>query len=132
MESPSKDGTKLGSAERELRRPSMVSGPERHASPEAAARLRRAQFADRAARRLIAMGGVGVLVAVLAIFVFVGAEAVPLLGGTHVDETAQISSKSRIAAVRCDEYRMLVYALDDAGVLRVVAAEGGAVRQEVR
>ena len=132
MESPSKDGTKLGSAGRELRRPSMVSGHEMHASPAAAARLKRAQFTDRAARRLIAMGGVGVLVAVLAIFVFVGAEAVPLLGGTQVGETASVPARGRIAALRCDEYRRLVYSLDDAGVLRVVEPETGAVRKEVR
>jgi phosphate transport system permease protein len=110
----------------------MVSGPEMHASPEATARLKRAQFIDRAARRLIAMGGVGVLVAVLAIFVFVGAEAAPLLGGTRVDETARLPARSRVAALRCDEYRRLVYALDDAGVLRVLEPASGAVRREVR
>src|SRR5262245_39407963 len=123
MESPSKDGTKAGSAERELRRPLPVSGRDPHASPEAVARLRRARFADRAARRVIALGGVGVLVAVLAIFVFVGAEAVPLLHGAKVDETRDVVPHGRSVALRCDEYRMLVYELDDAGVLRVVDAQ---------
>src|SRR5262245_57825260 len=132
MESPSKGGTKTGSAEREFRRPSIVSGAERHSTPEAAARLRRARLADRMARYAIAMGGVGVLVAVLAIFVFVGAEAEPLLHPPHVDDARRLEARAPAAALRCDEYRSLVYSLDVAGVLRVVDAEGGAVRHELR
>src|SRR5262245_36445548 len=83
--------------------PAPASDP--HGTPEAAARLRRARFADRTVARLIRVGGVGVLLAVVAIFVFVGAEAAPLLRDATVRPAGEVAAPGGVAALACDEYR---------------------------
>src|SRR6185295_18934172 len=96
------DGTKQGSAGPTLRRPSAIPGGDQHSSPEAAKRLRRARVVDRAMARLIAAGGTLVLVAVLAIFVFIAIEAWPLVRPATlgpVRSTATVAKTPRALAV---------------------------------
>jgi phosphate transport system permease protein len=122
------DGAKAGSAGRELRRPSPLPDGDQHSTPEAVARLRRARAVDRTARWAILLGGVGVLVAVLAIFVFIGAEAVPLLRAPRV-EAVRETRPGRVLAVRCDEYRELVHRLDASGELVAASAATGEAKK---
>jgi phosphate transport system permease protein len=124
-------GTNPGSAERELRRPSPLSGPDPHSTPEAVARLRRARLTDRIARNAILCGGVGVLVAVLAIFVFVGAEAVPLFRSPKAGAPRDVPG-GRALVIGCDEYRSLVHRLDATGEIVVADATTGTPRRRAR
>jgi len=126
------DGTNTGSAERELRRPSPVLGADQHSTPEAAKRLRRARFVDRIAAGAITLGGAGVLVAVLAIFVFVGMEAWPLVRPAELGAPRDVRSPTRALAVRCDEYRALVLRLDATGELVAADAVTGEAKKRVR
>ncbi len=105
---------------------------DQHSTPEAVARLRRARIVDRIARRAIGLGGVGVLVAVLAIFVFVGAEAVPLLWDSKASTGREIPAGRRPLAVRVDEYRALVCVADDDGALVARDAATGEARRSAR
>jgi phosphate transport system permease protein len=123
------DGTKTGSAERELRRPSPLPGADQHKTPEAARRLHRARIVDRLATRGIALGGVGVLVAVLAIFVFVAIEAFPLIKPASLGAAHDVAASTRTLAVRCDEYRALVTRLDATGDLVCADAVSGAEKK---
>jgi phosphate transport system permease protein len=132
MKSPSADGTNAGSAERGLRRPPAVSGHQVHSSPEAVRRLRRARLIDRVAKNLIALGGIGVLLAVLAIFVFVGAEAAPLAMPAKVEAGRTLPPAPRVLAMRCDEYRALVFRLEDSGELVASDAATGATTRSVK
>jgi phosphate transport system permease protein len=95
-------------------------------------RLRRARFFDRLAGRVIAAGGVGVLIAVLAICVFIGAEAAPLALPTKVESARATPPAARAVAVACDEYRALVHRLDASGELVVADAATGEPRERAR
>jgi phosphate transport system permease protein len=87
---------------------------------------------DRIAARAIATGGVGVLVAVLAIFVFVGLEAWPLLGSASLTPAGSAPTPADVLAVGCDEYRVLVHRLDASGELVVADAKTGEARTRAR
>ena len=123
------DGTEAGSAGREPGRPSPIPGGDPHSTPEAVARLRRARLIDRTAARLIAAGGIGVLVAVLAIFVFVGAEARPLLDRPSISEIGRPVVAPSPLALRVDEYRSLISLLDAKGGLVIADAATGEARK---
>ena len=105
---------------------------DQHSTPDAIARLRRARLTDRLAARVIALGGVGVLVAVLAIFVFVGAEAVPLIHEATTTPGRRLPAASRALALRVDEYRAIVCVTDDDGALVARDAETGIAIQTAR
>lgn len=104
---------------------------DRHTSPDAVARLRRARLADRVSARVIRIGGVAVLVAVVAIFAFVGAEAVPLLSGADLTPGPTFAAPGDVRAVGCDEYRSHVSVVLANGDLAVIdAASGAEVRRD--
>ncbi|MCE9635691.1 MAG: ABC transporter permease subunit [Planctomycetes bacterium] len=107
--------------------PAPAPHEDRHSTPEAVTRLKRARLADRTAGRLIRIGGLGVLVAVVAIFVFVGAEALPLLRGARLTQGPELKAASAVAAVATDEYVAGVSAVLDTGELVVLDAKTGAV-----
>jgi phosphate transport system permease protein len=106
--------------------PAQVPAGDRHSSPEAAARLRRARLLDRAAGRVIVVGGVAVLAAVVAIFVFVGAEATPLLSRAVLTPGTVLRASAPVAAVSTDEYNANVAAVLATGELVVIEAATGA------
>ena len=105
---------------------------DQHSSPEAVRRLHRARRADRVARTTIAIGGLGVLAAVIAIFVFVGWEAVPLL---RSPATAVVPPPKPLGApllaLRSDEYRSVVTVLTGGGELVLVDASSAEIRKRV-
>ena len=104
---------------------------DRHTTPEAVSRLRRARVADRLAGHAIRVGGVMVLVAVVAILVFIGAEAAPLLRGAVVTPGPVLTAPGPVAAAATDEYRTNVAAVLAAGDLVVLDGTTGAeIRRE--
>jgi phosphate transport system permease protein len=103
-----------------------------HATPEAVARLRRARRADRAAGRAIRIGGVAVLLAVVMIFVFVGAEAVPLFGGATLTPGADVRFPAPVVAIASDEYRTHVAGVTRDGEAVVLDAATGGEKRRVR
>lgn len=103
-----------------------------HQAPDAASRLRRARFIDRLAARVISVGGIGVLAAVVAIFVFIGYEVLPLLGSATVDEAGSFDSATGVLAVDVDEYRTAATTVSSDGVVRTFGLDDGAQRSEVK
>src|SRR5687767_9830014 len=94
-------------------------------SQKAAAKKRigRLKRIDRAAVFVITMGGIAVVIAVLAILVFVAAEAIPLFtsakltsaGDVPVPIDLQPDRAEQMRAVGVDEYRKYVYAVEPIG-----------------
>jgi phosphate transport system permease protein len=99
---------------------------EKHKVPDAASRLRRARMVDRLARRLISAGGMGVLAAVIAIFVFIAYEVVPLLGSAEVDAKDSFAGAQGVLAVDVDEYLTAATTVAADGVIRTIPFATGA------
>jgi phosphate transport system permease protein len=103
-----------------------------HETPEQiSARLRRARMWDRFAKRTISVGGVGVLAAVIAIFVFIGWEALPLLKSAVADlsDTKPLPNDGAALAVVSDEYREVVSYVDPGGEVVFLDAATGETRR---
>ena len=103
-----------------------------HETPaQVSRRLRRARFVDRLAKHTISVGGVGVLAAVIAIFVFIGWEALPLLEGADVDQDAAtlVAGDGSPLAIVSDEYRAVVAAVTTTGNVVFLDAETGEKRR---
>ncbi|HXV14473.1 MAG TPA: ABC transporter permease subunit [Candidatus Krumholzibacteria bacterium] len=88
------------------------------------------RFADRLAAACISVGGVGTILAVSAVFLFLASVVVPLFtrGDTEPVATMPLDgSKSarRALHVGTDEYRVLGWSLDADGVVRVFRADTG-------
>ncbi len=103
-----------------------------HIDPATERRLRRAHLADRIARRVISIGGVGVLGAVIAIFAFVAWEALPLLRPSDVapGAAAPMKAVAPVLALASDEYREALAVIRADGVVAVRDAATGAARRE--
>ena len=95
----------------------------------------RTRLFDRLGRYLIAGGGIGIIAAVLGIFVFVAGETYPLFGGAEVHPTGSIAlPEGPPLAVGVDPYRQFAFAVVPSGlefrglpsgeVVRHVAPEG--------
>lgn len=120
----------------------MTPQPEKPSSRRDGARMRassrrtswKVHFADRLMSGIIRVGGVGVIVAVLGILVYLAAVTLPLFS------TAQTSPLSRGRLpftepplfVSIDEHRTSVMWLDPEGVLRAAGADTGEVYFERR
>ncbi len=72
---------------------------------------------DRIARWVITGGGVGLILAVLAILVFIVREAAPLAGGADLDAQAVVSPEERGFATGVDEYREIGFVAHRDGVM---------------
>ena len=85
--------------------------------------------AERTAKSLITVGGVGTILAVLGICVFLVWVVLPLFRGADVREVHTAATAGRadaeVVATGVDEHRVLTWELDAAGVLRVRAAVDG-------
>ena len=82
------------------------------------AQIRRSRIFDRAGRYLIAAGGIGVIAAVLGIFVFITRETFPLfLGARHAAEPAvAVADGSGVHAIGIDPNREVAFTLDAGGI----------------
>jgi phosphate transport system permease protein len=97
----------------------------------AAARITRLKRIDRAAVGIITLGGIGIVVAVLGILVFIAAEAVPLFRGARIERlpgvpVATAMSPANAGALRAfgiDEYRLYLHTVEPDGrvVFRTLA-----------
>ncbi len=86
---------------------------------------------DRGMRCSVSAGGVGVILLVCAILVFLIAEAVPLALPARVGETSIQSIPGGLGvALRVDEHRTFAAGITPSGVLRVVRLEDGGVELE--
>ena len=77
----------------------------------------RTRLFDRLGRYLIAGGGIGIIAAVLGIFVFVVRETYPLFGGAEVHSTGSITlAEGPPLAVGVDPYREIAFAVVPSGL----------------
>ena len=90
----------------------------------ASRRITRLRRIDRAAVLVITLGGIGVVVAVLGILVFVASEAIPLfLAGSVVSAgrvpvaTALTDGGGALRAIGVDEYKKYLYTVEPSGTL---------------
>lgn len=82
---------------------------------------------DRFMTRFIAIGGLGVIVAVFGIFVFILSQILPLFGGAKVSEAQTLTlSQGEFAALLLDEAGKSPALLDRAGRILFVPADGQA------
>jgi phosphate transport system permease protein len=111
--------------------PGVTTSAVRERMTAAAARIARLKRIDRAAVGVITLGGIGIIVAVLGILVFIAAEAVPLFRPAHVADSGVVPvstalTRANAAALRAagtDEYRRYFYTVEPDGriVFRSVA-----------
>jgi phosphate transport system permease protein len=99
----------------------------------ATGRIRRLKTIDRLAVGVITLGGVAVIVSVIAILVFIAAAAVPLFraSGAHLERSVQLVgapalSTPGLAAFGADETRRYVYIAEPAGQLAFFTSSTGA------
>ncbi|HKB16908.1 MAG TPA: hypothetical protein VKF62_12650, partial [Planctomycetota bacterium] len=97
-------------------------------------RLKRLRFLDALIGRGITAGGIAIVLAVLGIFVFVFAEALPLLYPMRLSEKEVVRVEeggARPLAVGEDEYRETGWVLSSRGVVRLLEFRGGRIAEEV-
>jgi phosphate transport system permease protein len=110
--------------------PGVAPSAVRERMAAAAARITRLKRIDRAAVGIITLGGIGIIVAVLGILVFIGAEAVPLFRPARVAPTTRVAVATALTpatagtmqGVGTDEYRRYLYTVEPDG--RVVFRSG--------
>ena len=91
----------------------------------ASGRIRRLRRIDRAAVAVITLGGIGVVVAVLGILVFVASEAVPLFRSATLRPSGRVNVKTAVTpndaaslrAVGVDEYQKYLYTVEPTGTI---------------
>lgn len=89
-------------------------------------------WVDAVMNRLIVVGGLGVVVAVLGIFVFIFWQVLPLFGGARVRPVASLSVDSRTyLALGSDERGERPFLIDDDGGITFVSVRGAAARLRV-
>lgn len=88
------------------------------------------KFVDAAARSLITIGGIGTIVAVSTVFVFLCFVVAPLFTGASVEQVARQEvawSDENLARVAIDEYQVLGWTLSESGTLATFRADNGQV-----
>ncbi len=88
------------------------------------------RFADRLAAACISVGGIGTILAVSAVFLFLASVVIPLFTRGDAEPASQAaldtsSSSRRALHVGTDEYRVAGWTLDSDGVVRVFRADTG-------
>ena len=88
-----------------------IGGRRRGISP-------RARWMDKVGRRLIAVGGVGIIAAVLGIFIFILGEAYPLFQDpeTQLLESHALETEGKALAVGLDPYRQVAFVAHVGGI----------------
>ena len=89
--------------------------------------------ADRIARWMVSVGGVGIIVTILGILVFILAEVWPLLGDARVETARRIEQPAggELTAAAVDEHRTHLVGLARDGRVRVVRLADGALTETV-
>lgn len=83
-------------------------------------RLRRRSWSNKTAGIFISLGGIGVIAVVVAIFVFIGYETIPLWSGPKMEHRGSISLEDKeILAIGENEYRTVGYAISRRGTLTI-------------
>ena len=92
----------------------------------------RARFFDRAGRYLISVGGIGIIAAVLGIFVFILKETLPLFQAPEVEELGrlEVEGGAEILALGTDPYREIIYLVRPEGVDFLHLKKGEMLRRE--
>ena len=91
----------------------------------------RARFIDRAGRYLISIGGIGIIVAVLGIFVFILRETYPLFQDPEITELGRLRpAVSGSLLVGMDPYHEITYVVHAQGIDFQRLADGQMLRQE--
>jgi phosphate transport system permease protein len=106
--------------------------PEKIMAPERVRRdkstRRSVLLADRAADWTIRIGGIGVILAVFAIIVFLAQVAAPLFGGARVEDEKSLAapvSPGRVMGLWLDEYKSIAITLRDGGEVSLVHLGSG-------
>ena len=83
--------------------------------------------ADRIAAACISVGGVGTILAVSGVFLFLLSVAIPLLKSGHATRESGLTvpAAARVLRVGTDEYRVAAWALSSDGALRVFRLDNG-------
>jgi phosphate transport system permease protein len=114
--------------------PDSNAPPAEHEQDERAqrARQRRLDFTDRIAARLISLGGVLVVLSVIAIVLFVGAGALPLLmrGDAALESTPGIQPAGSTLLSLIEDYRESVLLVGSDGRARVLDLTAGEITTE--
>ncbi len=100
---------------------------------DASKRIGRLRRIDRLAVVVISLGGIGVVVAVLGILVFIAGEAVPLFRSARLTPQGQVrvptaltpAAASALRAVGADEYQKYLYTVEPSGVVAFYRLETG-------
>ncbi len=92
----------------------------------------RVRLADALSRWMIGVGGVGTIVAVIGVCVFLAVTVLPLFARPATGELEQerLTTPAAPARFAVDEYRVLGWTLDRSGRLRVFRLDSGATLQE--
>ncbi len=92
----------------------------------------RARLMDRAGRYLISIGGIGIIAAVLGIFIFILKETYPLFQSPEVGEegSLQLEDGESILKVGTDPYREIAYVVRAEGVDFLRLDSGAVLRRE--
>ena len=99
----------------------------------ASSRITRLRRIDRAAVAVISLGGIGVVVAVLGILVFVASEAVPLFRAATLTPIGRVSLRTAVTpgeaaslrAVGVDEYQKYLYTVEPSGTVAFHSLSSG-------
>ena len=88
--------------------------------------------ADRAAKALITVGGIGTILAVLGVCVFLVSVAVPLFLPADIDNLEDFElEESEISHLAVDEYRLLSWILRPSGTVEVYRLDTGELRDKI-
>ncbi len=88
---------------------------------------------DRVAKALISVGGIGTILAVLGVCVFLVSVAVPLFLPADIDPVEDFPlTENEIAHLAVDEYRLLSWILRPSGQVEVYRLDTGALRDEMQ
>jgi phosphate transport system permease protein len=99
----------------------------------ASRQISRVKRLDKLARLVIVLGGIGVVVSVLGILLFIGAEAVPLfrparysMGGTIL-----MGNSGPVLAMGADEHQTYLYRASTSGTIALYRIQDGALDREI-
>jgi phosphate transport system permease protein len=95
----------------------------------ASSRTGRRLLVDRLARRTVTLGGIAIIVSILAIFFVIAAEAFPLFRAPSVSSRLTFSAAVDAPAITLgvDEYREQVYVVTKSGIHFRTVQDGGAI-----
>jgi phosphate transport system permease protein len=103
-----------------------LSKEEKHKLVSSKGAHKRAVIADKLAKIVIYTGGIATIIAVVAILLFVFAEALPLWFGSESKESSQLNLKKvyqtkQALAIGLDEYKEILYTITDSATVDFIS-----------